>query len=365
MTVFERTLAFLNRNERLLMIVTTICGFSFDIIIAKRPDSLFVNVLLLVYICVSAAIIVHLHTPARRSGVKHPAETLLFLLVLTFCFGGLASNLLILYGKSGTPSGDLLFIGLLLGLLVGNEFVRGKYEQFRFNIGVWYTLLLTYCVIAVPTFVLHTIGASEFLMSEGISLAAAIVFLLILNGVVKLFKGTQGRQLLRQSIYIILSIFYFFNALYFFGVIPPVPLALKQIGVYHSVIHMGDSYLVVLESPKTWEFWKDTSTTFHSVGNEPLYCFSAVFAPTELTTPIVHRIEHYNEVLKAWDTITTVSFPILGGRAEGFRGYSVVASPKVGKWRCDVETSGGNLIGRTNFTVEEGSAAPVLVQSTL
>jgi hypothetical protein len=62
--------------------------------------------------------------------------------------------------------------------------------------------------------------------------------------------------------------------------------------------------------------------------------------------------------------MSQVSFPINGGRAEGYRGFTVaVVTP--GKWRCDVETSGGLLIGRISFDVVDSSSTPSLSAETL
>ena len=361
----ERILAVMSKYERPFMFISTACGFTFDLFIARRPDSLFVNTLLLTYLCVSAFIIIRLQAPARRAGEKHITQTLAFLLTLTFCFGGLAGNLLILYGKSGTPAGNILFLLLLLGLFVGNEFVRNRYEQFRFNIGAWYLLLLTYCIIATPTFLLHAIGAKYFLISGGISLTISAVFLLTIGWVTRLFNGQHGLQTLFHSILIIIGIFSFFNVLYFTGIIPPVPLALKQIGVYHTITHTGNNYIGTYEHAPVWEFWRSADTTIRITKNEPLYCFSAVFAPTDLATPIAHRFEYYDTTTKTWITATVTTFPISGGREDGYRGYSIVTYPQAGKWRCDVETDAGDLIGRTSFTVAQSTTSPILSQKTL
>ena len=345
MSISDRILAFVRRHERVFMFGSSACGFAFDLVIAKRPDSLFVNILLISYLAISAAIIAHLHTPSRRAGEKSVKQTLIFLLILTFCLGGLASNLLILYGKSGTPSGDILFLGMLAAMLVGNEFVRDRYERFHVNIATWYTLLLTYCIIAVPTFILHTIGPGEFLATGGVSVAIAAIFLLVLDWIVKLFRGEEGRELLMHSALIIAAILGFFNVLYFSGIIPPVPLALKDIGIYHEVLRADASYTVLEEPSPLWEFWRSTASVYHPGPTPYLYCFSAVFAPTGLALPVMHRYEHYSVRTNTWETTTRVVFPV--------------------KWRCNVETTAGDLIGRTEFTVVPSSTPPQLVQKVL
>ena len=90
-------------------------GFTFDLFLAQRPDSVADNILLLFYLFFAGAIILALNMRALRRAMEResPAEPLALLLVLQFCFGGLANNLLILYGKSGTIGSSLLFVGLL------------------------------------------------------------------------------------------------------------------------------------------------------------------------------------------------------------------------------------------------------------
>ena len=159
---------FWKKYEHHLGVGALTVGFIFDLFIAKKPDSVIDNILLCSYLFIAGAVIILLNIRARRR--TDVAEPLLMLLMLQFCFGGLSSNLLVLYGKSGTLAGSAIFLGLLLCLVLGNEYLRNRYAQLRFNIVVYYFLLLTYCIIAVPTFITHSIGTGVFLASESLSL---------------------------------------------------------------------------------------------------------------------------------------------------------------------------------------------------
>jgi hypothetical protein len=359
--VKERAIAFWNRYERHLSALTLVCGFTFDLFLAKRPDSIADNILLLFYLCVAALIIVVLN---RRS------RALWLLLVLQFCFGGLASNLLVLYGKSGSLGGSLVFIALLVGLLIGNEFLKTRYEQLRFNIAVYYVLLLTYVVIALPTFVLHSIGTRSFLISGVVSLCVIALFLWAIF--VPIYRSDKKKQLV-QAAAIVLGIFGVFNGMYFLNIIPPVPLSLKEAGIYHSVMSDGrGNYTGTYEQKHWYEFWRDTADTYHVSAGEPAYCFSAVFAPGKLATPIVHRWEYYypadssiKRTQGAWVSVSEVQFPITGGRAEGYRGYSIKRVLEDGQWRCTVATVSGQVIGRITFEVKTGSTTPPLSTTAL
>lgn len=355
-----------NRYERLLSGGSLIVGFIFDLFLAKRPDSVYDNVLLISYLFIAAAIIIllNVHTTRRREVVERPAP-LLLILILQFCFGGLSSNLLVLYGKSGTLTDSALFILLLFGMLVGNEFLKSRYAQLRFNIVIYYTLLLTYLIIAVPTFLLHAVGTWVFLASGVLSLAIISVFLYIVYLVV--FRGKERTAQMYEVSVLVGLVFVLYSVFYFLNIIPPVPLSLKSIGMYHTLTkNSAGDYSATYEAAPWYVFWRDTSSTYtvKVASGGQATCFSSVFAPTELSAEVFHRWEKYDDAAGTWDTVTRISFPINGGRAGGYRGFTnAVVTP--GKWRCDVETQSGALIGRISFTVEQTGAAPQLSQTSL
>jgi hypothetical protein len=351
------------RYEHHLGVGALFVGFAFDVMLAKRPDSIADHILLLTYLGLAGTVIILLNRrEMRKKEQAHSSEPLFLLLLLQFCFGGLASNFLVLYGKSGTFTVDALFLGFLVALIFGNEYLRGRYAQLRFNVGVYYILILTYCVIAVPVFITHTMGTWVFLLSGVISLGAIAAFMFLLMTVV--FR-TKELSKVFGVLTIVLGIFLTFNLLYFLNIIPPVPLSLKDIGVYHSLLKKSDgNYTGLYEPSPWWQVWRDTNKTYTLGAGESAFCFSSVFAPTNLSVPVYHRWEKYNDAKGVWETQSLVAFPIAGGRDDGYRGYSVKSALITGSWRCDVETKGGALIGRSDFEVTQG-AAPALSQRTL
>ncbi|HVV38732.1 MAG TPA: DUF2914 domain-containing protein [Candidatus Paceibacterota bacterium] len=359
-----------NRYERPLAAASLTIGFIFDLFIAKRPDSVFDNLLLLSYLFIAGSLIIILNLrQTRRTTDIVNAPPIFLLLILQFCFGGLSSNLLVLYGKSGTLAGSTLFLLILAAMLIGNEFLKTRYEQLRFNIAVYYLLLLTYAIIAVPTFILHSVGTWVFIISGLISLVVMIPFLVLLRYVLR--RGTQEKQLLMEARVIIVAIFLGFNALYFLQIIPPVPLSLKGIGVYHSLTRLPapaggtDSIYSGAYEPAPWYvFWRDTSNTYTLTADNKASCFSSVFAPTSLSAPIYHTWERYDQEAGKWVVMSRISFPINGGRDEGYRGFTV-SKVTPGKWRCDIETSNGSLIGRISFAVVESSSTPQIATKDL
>ncbi len=345
-----------HRYERHLSAGSMVVGFIFDLFLADRPDSPLDNLILMGYLSLAACLIIFLNLRTARKRANNPSyQPLFLLLILQFCFGGLSSNMLVLYGHSGTLAGSTLFILLLVGMLIGNEFLGTRYAQLRFNIVVYYLLLLTYCIIAVPTFIFHAVGTWVFLVSGAISLGVIALFLGLVYLVV--LRGQERLQQLYEVSVLVLLVFGLFLGLYFLKIIPPVPLSLKDIGMYHTIARLdttaGSSqniYTAKYEPALWYEFWRDTGGTYTVAATEKATCYSSVFAPTDLSTPIYHRWEKYNEAKHEWQTMSRVSFPINGGRGGGSRGYTF-SDVAPGRWRCAVETQNGALIGRISFTV--------------
>src|SRR5205823_2917880 len=79
------------------------------------------------------------------------------------------------------------------------------------------------------------------------------------------------------------------NAFYFAGILPPLPLALSDVGVYHAIRHTGVAYQAQEES-QLWTAWFGlTRPVVHVAPGEKLALYSAVFAPIRMNTHITHR----------------------------------------------------------------------------
>lgn len=352
------------RYERFISAGALVVGFLFDLLLTKQPDSVLDNVILLMFLFVAAACIVLMYLRGRRGATEPHAPPLALLFMLQFCFGGLASNLLVLYGYSGTFAGSAVFIVLLVGMLIGNEFFKTRYGQLRFTLGVYYMLLLTYCLIAVPTFIFHKIGPLVFVGSVVLSLPP--VSLLLAALFLGVFRMKERVRELYHAIVVVLGVVGVYGGLYFTNLIPPVPLALRSVGVYHSLERAsdGDGYIATFEPRARYVFWRSTSNTYTLDDANTAYCFSSVYAPAELNAPVYHHWEYYDESFGSWKTALRISFFITGGREEGYRGFSMKGNLTPGRWRCSVETTSGALIGRISFMVKRPADIIIPLAST-
>jgi hypothetical protein len=111
-----------------------------------------------------------------------------------------------------------------------------------------------------------------------------------------------------------------------------------------------------------YEAYLNYNDIFHQVAGDPVYVYTAIFAPNDLSTTIEYQWQQ-NESGK-WVTTDTLSFPILGGREDGYEGYTVKSNVMPGYWRVNVITQYGQLIGRVAFSVVEAPTEPTLVTTS-
>lgn len=270
-----------------------------------------------------------------------------------FALGGLWSGFLVFYWRSAAIAASWPFLVLLAGFLIGNEAFRRYHSRLVFAALLFFFALYSYAVFVVPVFT-KTIGVSMFLASGAL---AILVFFLFL-GLLRALGRARYRQSRLQLIGGAAAITAAMNAFYFTGILPPLPLALADVGVYQSIRHTGAVYVVQAENEPWTARLGLTQPVVHVAPGQKLVLYSAVFAPIKMTTRITHRWQWWDAGARHWRTMATVSFPISGGRAHGYRGYSVKSEPRPGDWRVSIDAEDGRLIGRLAFEVA-AVAAPV------
>ena len=342
-------------HERIIAASAIAAGFFWDLATSSQPDEWFTHFSLISYFVLTGALILLYAIRGEKASIG-PLPLIAF---TQFGFAGIAKILLLLYGRSGTLFGSGVFIVMLAGFLIANEFSRGRYARVRAQIATWFMLLVPYLVLALPIIV-GRIGLGMFLLGEGVALA----FVAGLITLVRKIPSARHRLHPVTAWISVSAIAAVYLALYLGNVIPPVPLILKQIGVYHSLAHTSAGYQVTYEKP-SWlgSFVHDTSVEYtQPAGVTTAYCFSSVFAPDRISTQVYHHWEK-KQPDGTWKTILSISYPIVGGKESGYSGYSQSAQVTPGTWRCSVETSRGALIGRITFTVASGT--PALTDKTL
>ncbi len=370
--VFEHVRSWYARYEAPISSLSLIGGFVFDALTLRRIDLSWDNfwvIAHLVIVVVSAIWLNVLDDAADENGTRPETDPqkLHFWLVNTmqFFFGGLLSVYLVFYFRSGTIATSWPFLLILAAAFFANEFLKRGYARLSFQISVLFLSLYAFAIYLMPM-LLHRIGTETFLISGGVSVAAIAVILLILVIFSRhRFSGRRGWAVLGSVAGILVLV----NGLYFLNLIPPLPLSLKQADVYHSLVVNGPGdYTVTREYPQDGRIaslgflrrFFGVSQPVHIMPGDSLTVYTAVFSPTALTTKIVHEWQYYSRSKGEWITRVEIPLSVVGGYERGYRTFSVVHDITAGRWRVDVETLGGQAIGRLNFDVVVQSQEPAL-----
>lgn len=328
---------FFHKYERRLSLAFLAGGFIFDSLTLRRVDILLDNLVLLFYLFLVALGILSLNFRAGKYSDISAYAT-------QFAFGGLFSGFLVFYSRSGSVMASFPFFLMLGVFFVGNEFFREKYKRFNFHLGVFFVAVFSYAIFSLPV-LLRRLGSEIFILSGLLSLTVVVALVFLVK------KIAPGKFLERRKVtyFTIGGIYLLFNIFYFANIIPPIPLSLKDAGIYRRIEKVGSDYILYTAERKWYEFWRKNKFEFEP--GRPLYAYSEVFAPTKIESQIFHRWYFFDEENGEWVESARVGFPIVGGRDGGYRGYTIKESVWPGKWRVDVVTERGQIVGRINFTI--------------
>jgi len=329
-----------------------VLGFASDLILLNQIDSLFDNLLLAFYVTLATVSLLLFYAGVAQRGGERVAPFLerYMPVLMQYSFGGLLSGMLIFYGRSGDFFVSAPFFILIIGVVFGNEFIKKRSNRLLFHLALYFIGTFAYLVMLVPL-LSGMMGDVIFVGSGLLALALMVVVIKLLIRIIPNFVTMQ----IRSIVVVIGGIFALFNGLYFFNIIPPIPLSLTELHIYHSVEKTAVGGYRVLTTDDPW--WRELPympRTFSPAPGKGAYCFARVYAPTRLTTDIYHRWEYWNEVMGVWEQRFRIGYPITGENKRGYGGYSVSTNLVDGKWRCSVETERGQVLGRRTFTIDLG-----------
>jgi len=326
-----------HRYERRIGFLFLAGGFIFDNLTLTRVDLFLDNMVLLFYLVLVAVGIIVINSRAEKYHDFIPYA-------MQFAFGGLFSGFLVFYFRSGSVAASLPFFLMLAIFFVGNEFFRERYKLFNFHLAVFFVALYSYAIFSLPI-LLRQLGADVFILSGFLSLIVIFLLFYLIKKISPQKISSHGKL----NAITIIGIYFLFNIFYFANIIPPIPLALKEGGIYRNVERVNGDYVFYGKEKKWYQFWQKNKYSF--VPGESVYAYTAVFAPTKINSQIFHRWSFYDPKNKEWVESGKIGFPIKGGRDGGYRGYSVKESIFPGKWRVDVVTERGQIIGRIGFEI--------------
>ena len=333
-------------------------GVTYDSLTLTRIDRLQDNLLLLTYLLLLGFLIIL----TGRLGIEPiPDQTHLktlspvprwilqsrpyYPMAIQFLLGGLFSAYAIFYSRSATLTSTAVFFGVLVLLLVANEFLRDRLSNLRLLVSLYALVCFGFFTFFLPVMTGY-MNVLVFLAGAGLSAAVTfrVVQLIYHNNPDRSGREALGVTIPAFALIALLVGFYFLNW------IPPVPLSMRFGGIYHEVKKSDDRFELSFER-QWYQVWKRSDTTFPA--HEPIYCFTAVFAPVALNTTVYHHWYFRMHSNKPFTHADRIPLKISGGREAGYRAYTFKQQLDAGDWRVDVEAEDGRIIGRVSVTVEE------------
>ncbi len=260
-----------------------------------------------------------------------------------FMLGTLLNIYTMFYFKSASLSVSFFFLAFLALLLLVNELKPFKEHGTALRMTLFSLCLVSYFTYLVPLLA-GRIGALPFAGSIAAASACAAALAWRLNRRLPEHAAAVRRNL----VYPFGAVASLFSLLYFFRLIPPVPLSLSEIGIYHKVERRGASFLLTSTRPR-WKFWQRGDQVFLARPGDAVYCWVAVFAPADFTERLAVR--WIPLAAGAGEKADEIPLGIEGGRDGGWRGYTVKARYSPGPWRVEIVTSDGRELGRIGLEI--------------
>jgi hypothetical protein len=343
----QRLRLYAARNEHRLAVSFFVAGFLFDIVTLGRIDSWLTIAQQATYLLLITVVLVQMllseQQPApdlagsrwKRLYLEYRNPAIHFLL------GALLSAYTLFFFKSSSLLVSFGFMGVLVVLLVANESARFKALGLPFKFALLGLCYLAFFAYVVPVLIGQT-GLGVFLLSMAVGCVplAAVAFL-------------AARERKRKILVPLGCVLIMFLTFYLLRVIPPVPLSIPFMGVYHGVERTDSGYRLTHERP-FWRIWHNGDQRFRAQAGDKVHIYFRVFSPSRFSDQVLMRWYRYESKggTQGWALQDTIPIKIVGGREEGFRGYGLKGNYQPGKWKVQVETTDGREIGRIYFSVE-------------
>ena len=345
--MISRLKEFIHRHKKWEPLVFFVCGFSFDALLLHRIDDPLMLTHQAIYLSLAATIIAWdlffdagcatvpqwlLKVWTYREGILH------------FILGTLLNVYTIFYFKSGSILSSIIFLGLLAGLLFLNEVRPTHISKHVLRNALFSLCLISYLNIVV-SIIIGSIGPWVFLT------AVAVAGLILFAYSIFIARRIEARQVARNIRLPFLVVILTYTCLYLAKILPPVPLSLKHIGIYHDVTRVEGGYRLGSMKPN-WKFWQSGDQDFKARAGDKLFCFVQIFSPTRFKDQLfVHWF--FDDPKLGWTSSDSIALNVVGGRAEGYRGFASKSNYQPGDWRISIETKDGRELGRIGMTVSE------------
>jgi hypothetical protein len=336
-------------------------GFLFDVLLLHRIDSTPLLIHQGTYLVLTSLLVFWDH---RLTVAGKEPEGLVGRLAgyrlwaMHFFLGTLLNAFIVFYFRSSSGFFGMVFIIVLAAVIVLNELPR-----FRSKGPVVRVALLSFSITSYLAYLLPVLWgelrAWQYVVAVVLGSAATV-------GLWKLFvRFTKDPAwTLQRAVVPGLAVQVTLLVLYFAEAVPPVPLSVKHLGIYHSVdvekTEKGRHYRLHFLPAPAWKFWTRTRNALVTGPGDKAWAFVRIFAPTRFQDRVTFAWD-YDDPAKGWTPWgKPFSTTLSGGNEEGFRTFAYTTPSRSGTYRVRVLTADDREIGRETFEIEV-SKEPVTV----
>jgi hypothetical protein len=345
--------------------ITFFCGgFMFDALMVTRIDDATVLIQQGVYLGVVGLLLAGVVAWNAR-GVEPPRRLRPFwswsVPVIHFMLGTLLNAYALFYFKAASGWAAVLLVIVISFLLLLNELPQLRRLGPVVLFGLYSLCLTSYFAYLYPVLI-GRLRAWMFVAA----VATALLPLALLSYFHHSMSENRWRAA-RQAIAPSIGVQALLLGLFTFHVIPPVPLSLLHIGIYHNVTRVAATgmYEVSHEPAPWWRPWvRDDARNFRAHTGDRVYCFIRLFAPHAFRDEVRVRWAR-RTVAGGWAASDALPIAVVGGRELGFGGYTYKQNWTRGEWRVTVETVDGREIGERTLKISDdlapGETLPMIV----
>jgi len=346
---------FLNRHKKYAPVIFFIGGFIWDSMTLGRVDGWYSNTVLFTYL-ICLTICLYIYNLSIDDHWEHPVIKEIenyAPLGIQFFLGGLSSAYVIFFFRSVSLTKTAIFFLLLVALLISNELLKHRISNKYLQFGAYLFVSFTFFTFMLPV-VIGIMNPFIFFISGLLGLGTTLLLVTFLY-----FRSPSTKDEVTgwKITTLLISIYLFINACYYFNLIPPVPMALESGMVAYDVEKVNHSFRVSYEKPTgPARFWRPNDKTFNYSKGDTVFVYTSIFAPTDLHKRVQHQWQWYNKSKELWETSDIIGYNVIGGRAKGYRGFTFKTNVHPGQWRVNVTTENGLVLGKLNFIIKQDSS---------
>lgn len=343
------TKEFLRRHKKYAPVVFFVGGFIWDSLTLGRIDGWYSNTVLLTYLsCLTVCLyIFNLADDGHWNGTWLEPYEEYAPLAIQFFLGGLSSAYVIFFFQSVTLTKTMVFFLILVVLLFSNELLKHRISNKYLQFGAYFFVNFTFFTFFTPV-IFEVMNTFLFIISGLVSLGITLYFI---RYIYRKSPSTRKEITGWKIALLIFGIYAAINTCYYFNLIPPVPLSLQTGIVAYNVERTDNTFLVSYEQASLLDFWKTYDNTFNYSDGDSVFVFTSIFAPTDLKKSVQHEWRWYEPNADKWNTTDTIVYDVIGGRRGGFRGYTFKENVWPGRWKVEVTTGEGMVLGEIDFTI--------------